>query len=131
MKMPEAGRSINDVRSVLLRRAGEEGECEVSGGQEARAASAAGDGSPRGPGVQTSGAFQRELSSAGWHRRACRPIGGKFVGCEPCVQTGSVAGELIAMSRSGHEPFAHPPHPSAFFIEGDISPTPRASPARA
>jgi hypothetical protein len=70
MRMPEAGRSINAVRSVLLRRAGEVAECDVSGGQEARAASAAGDGSPRGPGVLSGAEFLRKLSSAGWHRRA-------------------------------------------------------------
>jgi hypothetical protein len=68
----EAERSANGARDVRLRSGSEEAECDVAVGQEARAASAAGDGSPRGPGVLARGAFLRERSSA----RSC--------GIDPC-----------------------------------------------
>jgi hypothetical protein len=66
----EAEKSINALREVRLCSAGEAAECHVSGGKEARAATAARNGSPRGPGVPHGAGFQRELSSAGWHRWA-------------------------------------------------------------
>jgi hypothetical protein len=52
-RLPKAGKSIADAPRVRLRSAGERVLSHVSGGQEARAATAAGDGSPRGPGVLT------------------------------------------------------------------------------
>jgi hypothetical protein len=53
MRLPKAGKSINDVRRVRLRSAGERAVSHVSGSKEARAATAARNGSPRGPGVLT------------------------------------------------------------------------------
>jgi hypothetical protein len=55
------------VRRVRLRSAGKTAESLVSGGQEARAATAARNGSPRGPGVQ----FVRDVSGG------CAPDGPK------------------------------------------------------
>jgi hypothetical protein len=52
-RLPKAGKRIADVRRVRLRSAGERAVSHVSGGQEARAATAARNGSPRGPGVLT------------------------------------------------------------------------------
>jgi hypothetical protein len=52
MRLSEAGRSINDVQGMRLRSGRDEAERDVSEGQEARAATAARNGSPRGPGVR-------------------------------------------------------------------------------
>jgi hypothetical protein len=51
--LSEKSRRLNDLWSACFGSTGEVSGCDASGGQEARAASAAGDGSPRGPVVLT------------------------------------------------------------------------------
>jgi hypothetical protein len=59
------GLRLNDLWSARFVSTGEVSGSDVFGGQEARAASAAGDGSPRGPVVLTGSGSWRKPSSAG------------------------------------------------------------------
>jgi hypothetical protein len=128
-----------------LRSGSEEAECDVSVGQKARAASAAGDGSPRGPGVLVRGTFLRERSSArscgidpcqdgketeGEHlprarsRRRCEKSSGSAAILGRCVQTGTLMLKELVMSNRHHEPIPRGVHPSPLLTSTDTPPTP-------
>jgi hypothetical protein len=148
----EAERRTNGEREVGLRSGSEEAECDVSVGQKARAASAAGEGSPRGPGVLARGAFLRERSSArscginpcrsgkemkGQHvararpRRRCQKSSGRAAILGRCVQTGTFALTELVKSSRPHKPIPRGAHPSSLLTRTDTPPTTWASPARA
>jgi hypothetical protein len=129
MRLPEG------ARSVRLRSGSGRVECEVFGGNEARAVTAAGNGSPRGPGVLTVVRSLRKPSSA----RSCRVDG--RAGAEESsengpilrrrVQIGILAVNDLARGNRCHAATPCAYHPDPLFDEGDIRRTTWASPARA
>jgi hypothetical protein len=116
------------ARSVRLRSASERVDGEISGGNEARAATAARNGSPRGPGALTGAGFPREPSSA----RSCRVDGravaeessGKAANLRRSVQIGIFAVRDFARTNRRHVATPHPHHPGPLLAERDIHPTP-------
>jgi hypothetical protein len=128
MRLPEG------ARSVRLRSGSGRVECEVFGGNEARAVTAAGKGSPRGPGVLTGAGPLRKPSSA----RSCRVDG--RAGAEESsengpilrrsVQIGILAVNDLAWGNRCHAATPCAYHPGPLFDEGDIRRTTWASPAR-
>jgi hypothetical protein len=126
-------RLAEGARRVRLRSASERVECEVSGGNEARAATAAGNGSPRGPGVLTVAGSLRKPSSARSCRVDCRAGGeessGKSAILRRGVQIGILAVNDLATRNRLHAATPRPYHPGALFAEGDIHPTTWASAA--
>jgi hypothetical protein len=129
MWLPEA------ARSVRLRSASERVECEVSGGNEARAATAARNRSPRGPGVLIGAGSLRKPSSARSCRVDCRAGAEESLGIRAnlgrSVQIGILAVNDLARGNRHHSAIPRPHHPGPLFAEGDIHPTTWASPARA
>jgi hypothetical protein len=143
---------FNDLWNARFGSTGEASGSEVIGGHEARAASAAGDGSPRGPVVQTSSGYSREPSSVGsgridpWgggggkvghllldglRRRRCQKSAGGGVTLEGAVQIGTLATRELVMSNRQDEPIFQHVHPRSTLNRTDFHPTPWASPARA
>jgi hypothetical protein len=147
----EEERSGNGTRDVRLRSGSEEAECDVAVGQEARAASAAGDGSPRGPGVLARGTPLRERSSArscgidpcrggketegqrlpqARPRRRCQKSSRSAAILGRCVLIGTFAPTELVMSSRRHKPIPRGVHPSSLLTSTGTPPTPWASPAR-
>jgi hypothetical protein len=135
----------NDLWSARFGSTGEASGCNASVGQEARAASAAGDGSPRGPVVLTGGAFLREPSSAGSDgidicragegteghpllralpRRRCQKGSGSSAILGRSVQIGTFTITELVKSNNQHEPVPRQVHPRAPLNRTGIFPTP-------
>jgi hypothetical protein len=143
----EKGQRLNDLSSARFDRTGETSGCDVPGGQEARAASAAGDGSPRGPGVLAGGSFPLEPSSAGSDRidicragegtvghllfralprRRCQKSSGSGAILGRSVQIGTFRNTELVKSNYQHEPVPRQVHPRPPLNRTGIFPTPWA-----